>query len=148
MSRNIFNTSYKVKSDVNTEEEREYFNIEEGAYVTTPSGVWTVFNGEWVKLYPQSGVGSGLGWTRYDDGQYTSASKLSLVQDTEIVFPNNGANIYRSYDGIDYYNPSTLKVLGDNANDLYMATIVLRQVRVMLTNAFESAVRFCKRNTL
>ena len=122
----IKNTSYKVQSDVDTEEVRLQYAIEEGAYVTTSAGVWTVWNGEWVKLYPQSGVGSGLGWTRYDDGQYTSASKLSLAQDTEIVFPNNGANIYRSYDGIDYYNPSTLKVLGDNANDLYMATIVFK----------------------
>jgi hypothetical protein len=126
MSRNIFNTSYKVKSDVNTEAEREYFNIEEGAYVTTSAGVWTVFNGEWVKIYPQSGVGSGLGWTRYDDDEWTIDNKLPLLLDTEIVFPNNGASIYRSYDGIDYYNPSTLKVLGDNANDVYMATVVFK----------------------
>jgi hypothetical protein len=126
MSRNIFNTSYKVKSDVNTEAEREYFNIEEGAYVTTAAGVWTVWNGEWVKIYPQSGVGSGLGWTRYDDGQYTSASKLSLALDTEIALPNNGASVYRSYTGIDYYNSTTQKVLADNENDLYMATIVFK----------------------
>lgn len=126
MSRNIFNTSYKVQSDVNTEEEREYFNIEEGAYVTTSAGVWTVWNGEWVKLYPQSGIGSGLGWTRYDDGQYTSASKLSLALDTEIVLPNNAATVYRSYTGIDYYNGTTQKVLADNVNDVYMATVVFK----------------------
>ena len=35
MSRNVFNTSYKVQSDVNTEDERLYYNIEEGAHVTT-----------------------------------------------------------------------------------------------------------------
>ena len=122
----IKNTSYKVQSDVDTEEVRLQYAIEEGAYVTTSAGVWTVYNGEWVKLYPQSGVGSGLGWTRYDDGQYTLASKLSLTLDTEIVLPNNGANIYRSYEGIDYYNPSTLKVLGDNANDVYIATVVFK----------------------
>ena len=122
--RNIFNTSYKVQSDVNTEEERLYFNIEDGAYVTTSAGVWTIWNGEWVKLYPQAGVGTGLGWSRYDDGQYTSASKLSLAQDTEIVLPNNAATSYRSYTGVDYYNSATSKVLADNENDVYIMTIV------------------------
>jgi hypothetical protein len=122
----VFNTSYRTKADVNTEEERLYYNIEEGAYVTTAAGVWTVWNGEWVKLYPQSGVGSGIGWTRYDDGQYTSVSKLSLALDTQTVLPNNGASVYRSYTGIDYYNSTTQKVLADNENDLYMATIVFK----------------------
>jgi len=122
----VFNTSYRTKADVNTEEERLYYNIEEGAYVTTAAGVWTVWNGEWVKIYPQSGVGSGIGWTRYDDGQYTSVSKLSLALDTQTVLPNNGASVYRSYTGIDYYNSTTQKVLADNENDLYMATIVFK----------------------
>lgn len=122
----VFNTSYRTKADVNTEEERLYYNIEEGAYVTTSSGVWTVWNGEWVKLYPQSGIGSGTGWTRYDDGEYTSSSKLSLVQDTQTILPNNGASVYRSYTGIDYYNSTTEKVLADNENDVYMATVVFK----------------------
>jgi hypothetical protein len=124
--RNIFNTSYKVQSDVNTEEERLYFNIEDGAYVTTSAGVWTIWNGEWVKLYPQAGVGTGLGWSRYDDGQYTSANKLSLAQDTEVVLPNNAATSYRSYTGVDYYDSSTSKVLAENENDVYIMTIVFK----------------------
>ena len=122
----VFNTSYRTKADVNTEEERLYYNIEEGAYVTTSAGVWTVWNGEWVKLYPQSGIGSGTGWTRYDDGEYTSSSKLSLVQDTQTILPNNGASVYRSYTGIDYYNSTTEKVLADNENDVYIATVVFK----------------------
>ena len=73
------NTSYKVQADVDSDIVRNQYNIEEGAYVTTESGVWTVYNGEWVKLYPQAGVGTGIGWTRYDDDQYTSANKLSLA---------------------------------------------------------------------
>lgn len=122
----IHNTSYKVQVDVDTEAIREQYHIEEGAFVTTEAGVWTVYNGEWVKLHPQSGIGSGLGWTRYDDGQYTSSSKLSLVQDVTTVLPNNAATIYRSYTGIDYYNGTTQKVLADNINDVYMATIVFK----------------------
>jgi hypothetical protein len=134
----VFNTSYKIKADVNTEEERLYYNIEEGAYVTTAAGVWTVWNGEWVKLYPQSGVGSGTGWTRYDDGQYTSESKLTLADGVQVTLPNNGASIYRSYDGIDYYDPTTQKVLGDNANDVYLFTVVFK---VSAPNANQTFLR-------
>ena len=120
----VRNTSYKVQVDVDSDAIRNQYNIEEGAYVTTESGVWTVYNGEWVKLYPQSGVGTGLGWTRYDDGQYTSANKLSLVQDAEITLPNNAASIYRSYDGIDYYNGT--RILADNLNDVYILTVAFK----------------------
>ena len=74
----ITNTSYKVQADVDTEAVRLQYNIEEGAYVTTSAGVWTVYDGEWVKLYPQSGIGTGLGWTRYDDGQYEKRCGISL----------------------------------------------------------------------
>jgi len=120
------NTSYKVQVDVDTDAIRNQYNIEEGAYVTTESGVWTVYNGEWVKLYPQAGVGTGLGWTRYDDDQYTSDSKLSLADSVEITLPNNAANTYRSYPSIDYYNGTTKRVLADNLNDVYILTIAFK----------------------
>jgi len=120
------NTSYKVQVDVDTDVIRNQYNIEEGAYVTTESGVWTVYNGEWVKLYPQAGVGTGIGWTRYDDDQYTSASKLSLADGVEITLPNNAANTYRSYPSIDYYNGTTKRVLADNLNDVYILTIAFK----------------------
>lgn len=123
---NVLNTSYKVQADVDTDAIRNQYNVEEGAYVTTESGVWTVYGGEWVKLYPQSGIGSGLGWTRYDDGEYTSASKFSLADGIEVVIPNNGANVYRSQSGIDYYNSTTKKILADNENDTYLMTIVFK----------------------
>jgi hypothetical protein len=120
------NTSYKVQVDVDTDQIRNSYKIEEGAFVTTESGVWTVYNGEWVKLYPQSAAGSGLGWTRYDDGAFTEASKLTLADGVSIEMPNNAASVYRSYEGIDYYNGSTRKVLADNLNDVYIMTIVFK----------------------
>jgi len=120
------NTSYKVQVDVDTDAIRNQYNIEEGAYVTTESGVWTVYQGEWVKLYPQAGVGTGIGWTRYDDDQYTSASKLSLADGVKINLPNNAANTFRSYPSIDYYNGTTKKILADNLNDVYILTIAFK----------------------
>lgn len=122
----VFNTSYKVQVDVDTDVIRNQYNIEEGAYVTTESGVWTVFNGAWVKLYPQGGVGSGLGWARYDDSQYTSLNKLTLVQDTEVELPNNANTSYRSYAGVDYYNGTTRRVSADAANETYIMTVVFK----------------------
>ena len=38
-----------------------------------------------VIVYPQGGKKS-LGWTRYDDSQYTSSNKLALADQTEITF--------------------------------------------------------------
>lgn len=120
----VKNTSYKVHAEITTDAERLTYNIEEGAFVTTESGVWTVYNNAWVKVYPQAGEGTGIGWTRYDDGQYTSASKLSLADGVEINLPNNAADTYRSYTGIDYYNGT--RVLADNLNDVYILTVAFR----------------------
>ena len=106
----IKNTSYKVQADVDSEAVRLQYQIEEGAYVTTSTGVWTVWNGEWRKIYPQSGVGSGLGWARYDDSTYTSSNKLALVDGVTVNLPNDAASVYRSYTGVDYYNGTILFV--------------------------------------
>ena len=122
----VKNTSYKVQVDVDSEETRNQYNIEEGAYVTTPSGVYTVWNGEWKKLYPQGGADSGLGWTRYDDSTYTSLNKLTLADGVEVVLPNDGGTVYRSNTGIDYYNGTTNKVLAEFENDTYLMTIVFK----------------------
>lgn len=122
----IKNTSYKVQVDVNTEEERAFYKIEEGAYVTTPSGVYTVWNGEWVKIYPRGGADSSLGWARYDDSTYTSSNKLALALGTEVVLPNDAGAIYRSHTGVDYYNSSTQKVIADAENDTYLMTVVFK----------------------
>lgn len=120
----VKNTSYKVHAGTTTDAERLTYNIEEGAYVTTESGVWTVYNNAWVKVYPQAGEGTGIGWTRYDDTQYTSLNKLSLVDEVEINLPNNAINAYRSYSGIDYYNGT--RILADNLNDVYVLTVAFK----------------------
>jgi hypothetical protein len=123
---NVYNTAYRVKVDAQTEAERLTYNIEEGAFVTTSAGVWTVYDEDWVKLYPQAGAGTGLGWTRYDDTIYTSSNKLALADGVKVTLPNNGGNIVRSYTGIDYYNTSTTKVLADTINNVYVFTVTFK----------------------
>ena len=120
----IKNTSYKVQADVDSEAVRLQYQIEDGAYVTTSAGVWTVYDGEWVKLYPQSGAGTGIGWARYDDSTYTSSNKLSLSDGVTVNLPNDAASVYRSHTGVSYYNGT--KVLADNTNDVYVMTIVFK----------------------
>jgi hypothetical protein len=122
----VKNTSYKVHAGTSTDAERLTYNIEDGAYVTTESGVWTVYNGAWVKLYPQSGVGTGLGWVRYDDTQYTELNKLQLADQVTIPMPNNGGNVVRSETGLDYYNPITGKVISNAVNNVYVVTVVFK----------------------
>ena len=118
------NTSYKVQVDVDTDQIRNSYNIEEGAFVTTESGVWTVYNGEWIKLYPQSAASSGLGWARYDDDQYTSDSKLLLADGVETTLTNNGEVVIVSEAGINYYDTATNKLLATTPKDVYIMTIV------------------------
>ena len=122
----IKNTSYKVQVDVDSDAIRNQYNIEEGAYVTTETGVYSVYNGEWVRLFPQYPASQALGWARYDDGQYTSANKLSLADGVTINLPNNANNIVRSNVGFDYYNSTTQRVTADNANDTYIMTVVFK----------------------
>ena len=122
----IKNTSYRVKADINSEEQRLSYNIEEGAYVTTSSGIWSVYNGEWVKIYPKGGVGSGLGWARYDDTNWISSNKLPLLDGVSVVLNNNAGNVVLSDNSINYYNNSTYKILADNENELYMVTVVFK----------------------
>ena len=139
----VFNTSHKVQTDAVSDEERLSYNLEDGAIVTTSTGVYVVQGGEWKKIQ-MSGNGTGLGWVRYDDDQYTSENKLTVTSGTEVVLPNNGATVYRSYSGIDYYNSTTQKVLGSAVNDLYLATIVFK---ASTTNAEQGYFHILLENT-
>lgn len=117
------NTSYKVHAHTTTDAERLTFNIEEGAMVITESGIWQVYNGDWRKIYPQSGEGSGLGWVRYQDSQYTEALPLSLVNETPVTLPNNGTTKTKSDPTQEYYNTATQRLIPSTLNDVYIITI-------------------------
>ena len=117
------NTSYKVHAELTSDAERLTYNIEEGAIVTTESGLWGVYNGAWRKLYPQAGEGTGIGWVRYQDSQYTSGSPLSLIDETPVALPNNGNIKTKSEPTQEYYNTATQKLIPSTLNDVYIITI-------------------------
>ena len=119
------NTAYRVHVEDVTQEKVDGVNIENGAMLRTDDYLYMGHNNRNVIVYPQGGVRS-LGWARYDDDQYTSTNKLSLSDGVSVIIPNNGANVYRSNVGVDYYDSTTKRVLADNVNDTYIMTLVFK----------------------
>ena len=124
----IHNTSYRVKVDDDTDNELSGCSIEDGALVRTPTGLYMGHNGSNVKVYPLSSNSIvDLGWSRYDDNNYTSSNKLSLTDQNEVTLTNNGNTVYRSHISIDFYNTISNKLVGINENDVYMFTLVFKK---------------------
>ena len=119
----MLNTAYKVHAETTTDAERLTYNVEDGAMVTTESGIWQVYNGAWVKLYPHEAIETGLGWVRYQDSQYTAGSPLSLSDETPVTLPNNGNIKTKSDPTQEYYNTATQKLIGSAVNDVYIITV-------------------------
>jgi hypothetical protein len=119
------NSAYKVHVQETTEANKDSVNIEQGAMQVTDEALYMGFNGSNVIVYPQTGTRN-LGWARYNDGQYTSASKLSLADGALTLLPNNAASVVRSDSSIAFYNSTTGKVLGTAMNDVFMLTIVFK----------------------
>jgi hypothetical protein len=119
------NTAYRVHVEDVEQSVVDNVNIEDGAMLRTDDYLYMGHNNENVIVYPQTG-GLNLGWARYDDTEYTSLSKLTLFQDTEVVLSNNGGNVVRSHSSIDFYNSSTQKILGINENDVYIFTVAFK----------------------
>ena len=117
------NTSYKVHVQRETDAEINAVNIEQGAMMVSDTGLYMGYNGENVRIYPQSGVGSGLGWVRYQDSQYTAGSPLSLSNETPVTLPNNGNIKTKSDPTQEYYNTATQKLIGSTVNDVYIITV-------------------------
>lgn len=119
------NTAYRVHVEDVEQSVVDNVNIEDGAMLRTDDYLYMGHNDQNVIVYPQTGA-TNLGWARYDDTQYTSLSKLTLVQDTEVVLSNNGGNVVKSHSSINFYDSSTQKILGINENDVYIFTVAFK----------------------
>jgi hypothetical protein len=117
------NTAYRVHVEDVSQSVVDNVNIENGAMLRTDSALYMGHNSQNVVVYPQDVTTIG-GWARYDDSQYTSSSKLSLLDGIEVVLPNNASSIYRSHPSISFYNGT--KVTAVNENDVYQMTVVFR----------------------
>ena len=119
------NTSYRVHVQDTDQTEVDSVNIENGAMLRTDDYLYMGHNNENVIVYPQTGA-TNLGWARYDDTEYDSNYKLTLVEDTEVVLSNNGGNVVRSHSSINFYDSSNQKVLVVNENDVYIFTVAFK----------------------
>ena len=119
------NTSYRVHVQDTTEAVVSSVNIENGAMMRTDDALYMGHNGQNVIVYPQGGTSS-LGWARYDDTEYVgSEDTLDLADGVEVVMPNNAGNVVKS-DSNNFYDGVTKKILGLNANDTYITTVVFK----------------------
>ena len=73
--------------------------------------------------------GSGMGWARYDDTQYTTSSFLTVVDGAAaIAIPNNAGNVINTYinSAIPFYDGSTKKIQAENSGDVYSVVITFK----------------------
>ena len=122
----IKNTSYKVHVQRNTDAEIAAVNIEQGAMLVSDSGLYMGYNGENVRVYPQSASSQGLGWARYVDTEFNSSNKITLQDQVQIPLPNNSGTIYKSSESLEYYNSQTQKLSPDHLNDVYSVSIMFK----------------------
>lgn len=119
------NTAYKVHVQESTQTEVDNVNIEQGAMLVTDESLFMGFNGEQVRVYPPQSDKMGLGWARYDDTQYTSASPYTFTASAFTV-PNNKGNVIDAHihSDIDFYASNKLKA--EFENDVYIITIAFK----------------------
>lgn len=119
------NTAYKVHVEESTQSEVDNVNIEQGAMLVTNESLFMGFNNEQVRVYPPQSDKMGLGWARYDDTQYTSASPY-LFTTAAFVVPNNAGNVIDTHihSDINYYEDNLVKA--ENDGDVYVITIAFK----------------------
>lgn len=119
------NTAFRVHVEEASQLEVDNVNIEQGAMLVTDESLFMGFNNEQVRVYPPQSDKMGLGWARYDDTQYTSASPYSFST-TTILIPNNAGNVIDTHihSNIDYYNNS--KIYAEYDADVYVLTIAFK----------------------
>jgi hypothetical protein len=72
--------------------------------------------------------GSGLGWARYDDTQYTTSSFFTITNGSTVVLPNNANTTIETYinSSKTFYNSSTQKVQMENEGDVYSMIVTFK----------------------
>jgi hypothetical protein len=89
-----------------------------------------------------------LGWARYDDTQYTTASAYTLTTGAgEVVVPNNGGytNEEHLHSSVSFYDSGSQKIQVENDGDVYMCTVVFK---AKTANANGTSMRLQLDNTV
>ena len=73
--------------------------------------------------------GSGLGWARYDDIQYTTSSFLTVTDGAAaVVLPNNAGTIVNTYinSSLAFYDDTSKKIQMQNVGDVYCMVVTFQ----------------------
>lgn len=73
--------------------------------------------------------GTGMGWARYDDTQYTTSSFLTVVDGAAAIpIPNNAGYSVTTYMNsvLPFYDGSTKKIQMENVGDVYSMIVTFR----------------------
>ena len=119
------NTAFRVHVEEVSQLEVNNVNIEQGAMLVTDESLFMGFNNEQVRVYPPQSDKMGLGWARYDDTQYTSASPYSFTTTTFLVL-NNAGNVIDNHIHSDIAYYTNGKVRAEFENDVYIITIAFK----------------------
>lgn len=122
--------------------EHEIYSIRDGSYSLIRKN-----DGQFGYVKVQEFSSGLLGWARYDDTQYTTASVFSLtVAAGELPLPNNGGykNEEHLHSSISFYDSGSGKIQTENNADVYVCTVVFK---AKTSNANGTSIRLQLDNT-
>ena len=92
---------------------------------------------------------SGLGWARYDDTTYTTASAFTIVDGADVRIPCNGSGSIETHmhSSIPFFNPTAQKIQAENDGDTYSITIDFN-MKAVTTPADGDDVRLSMNSTV
>ena len=98
-----------------------------GATLTFEKGDTSTFDIDISGATPGVG-GTGLGWARYDDDQYTTSSAFALSSSQSGVLPNNSSFIEETYmnSAKRFYDSGSQKIQAENLGDVYSVVITFK----------------------
>lgn len=98
-----------------------------GTTLTFKKGDTTTFDIDISEATPGVG-GSGLGWARYDDSQYTTSSAFTILSGQTEVLPNNSSFKEETYmnSAKSFYDSVSQKFQAENVGDVYSVVITFK----------------------
>ena len=103
--------------------EHDIYNVRDGSYALIRNA-----DGRFGYVKLQDFSSGLLGWARYDDTQYTTASAFTSSVGTEFTLPNNAGNKIEEHlhSTVSFYNETTQKMQVENEGDVYMCTVTFK----------------------
>jgi len=127
------NTLVSSSTQIDITQTQNYGNVMvtgsiSGSTLTFTKGDSSTFDIPLSSSFQPGTGGSGLGWARYDDNQYTTSSYLTVSQSTQTVIPNNSSYEDESFmnSSVKFYNSGSQKIQMENVGDVYEMVVTFK----------------------